>query len=134
MVSAQDIQGLIDGTLDDEDISAKYGISTNLTSNIRNINLAKQNFINRKRKADQIAEFERERRAAKAAAAKRREQIMAGQSYQILLVEIWVVMVNSGGGGGNVTTSGGDTYGGAAYGYNEAEKNRFLQNGGELLI
>ena len=135
-ISAQDIQGLIDGTLDDEDISAKYGISTNLTSNIRNINLAKQNFINRKRKADQIAEFERERRAAKEAAAakKRREQIMAGQSYQnITGGDMGGDGQTPGGGGGNVTTSGGDTYGGAAYGYNEAaEKTDFYRDGGRV--
>jgi len=36
-----------------------------------------------------------------------------------------------GGGGGNVTTRGGDTYGGAAYGYNEAaEKTDFYKDGG----
>ena len=135
-ISAQDIQGLIDGTLDDDDISAKYGISTNLTSNIRNINLAKQNFINRKRKADQIAEFEKERRAAEAAAAakKRREQIMAGQSYQnITGGDMGGDGQTPGGGGGNVTTSGGDTYGGAAYGYNEAaEKTDFYRDGGRV--
>ena len=38
-----------------------------------------------------------------------------------------------GGGGGNVTTSGGDTYGGAAYGYNEAaEKTDFYRDGGRV--
>ena len=135
-ISAQDIQGLIDGTLDDDDISAKYGISTNLTSNIRNINLAKQNFINRKRKADQIAEFKKEQRAAEAAAAakKRREQIMAGQSYQnITGGDMGGDGQTPGGGGGNVTTSGGDTYGGAAYGYNEAaEKTDFYRDGGRV--
>ena len=36
-----------------------------------------------------------------------------------------------GGGGGNVTTKGGDTYGGAAYGYNEAaEKTDYYRDGG----
>ena len=58
-ISAQDIQGLIDGTLDDDDISAKYGISTNLTSNLRNINLAKINFNRKQKKANEIAEFKK---------------------------------------------------------------------------
>ena len=44
-ISASDIQGIIDGTISEEDIENKYGISTNLISNLRNINLAKQNFI-----------------------------------------------------------------------------------------
>jgi len=36
-----------------------------------------------------------------------------------------------GGGGGNVTTKGGDTYGGAAFGYNEAaEKTDYFKDGG----
>ena len=36
-----------------------------------------------------------------------------------------------GGGGGNVRTTGGDVYGGAAYGYNEAEeKTDYYRDGG----
>jgi hypothetical protein len=82
-ISSQDIQGLIDGTLDDDDISAKYGITTNLTSNIRNINLAKQNFINKQRKANQIAEFQKQERAKKAqAAAMARAQNISRQEAQ----------------------------------------------------
>ena len=83
-ISAQDIQGLIDGTLDDEDISAKYGITTNLTSNLRNINLAKQNFINKQRKANQIAEFQKQERAKQAqiAAMAKAQNISKGEAQQ----------------------------------------------------
>ena len=56
-ISAADIQGLIDGTLDDDDISAKYGITTNLTSQIRNIELARQNILGAQKKAAEIAAF-----------------------------------------------------------------------------
>ena len=41
-ISDADIQGLIDGTIDDEDIAAKYGIASNLTSKIRNLSVAQQ--------------------------------------------------------------------------------------------
>jgi len=61
-ISQADIQGLIDGTLDDDDISSKYGINTNLTSNIRNITLAKQNFITQQNKAAEIAAFKEKQR------------------------------------------------------------------------
>tara|TARA_R100001126_G_scaffold80413_1_gene48842 strand:+ start:238 stop:1362 length:1125 start_codon:yes stop_codon:yes gene_type:complete len=56
-ISAQDIQGLIDGTLDDDDISAKYGITTNLTSQIRNIELARQNILGAQARAKEIKDF-----------------------------------------------------------------------------
>tara|TARA_B100000941_G_scaffold128406_1_gene90686 strand:+ start:1917 stop:3029 length:1113 start_codon:yes stop_codon:yes gene_type:complete len=56
-ISATDIQGLIDGTLDDDDISAKYGITTNLTSQIRNVQLARQNILGAQAKAKEIADF-----------------------------------------------------------------------------
>jgi|11_taG_2_1085331.scaffolds.fasta_scaffold16516_2 hypothetical protein len=73
-ISQADIQGLIDGTLDDDDISSKYGINTNLTSNIRNITLAKQNFITQQNKAAEIAAFkEKQRQEKKQAAANARD-------------------------------------------------------------
>ena len=73
-ISASDIQGIIDGTISEEDIENKYGITTNLISNLRNINLAKQNFLNTQYKATQIANFEKaqkekERQIAAAARA-----------------------------------------------------------------
>jgi hypothetical protein len=61
-ISASDIQGLIDGTIDDEDISAKYGISTNLTSNLRNIELARQNILGAKARAQEIRDFREQQR------------------------------------------------------------------------
>ena len=96
-ISAQDIQGLIDGTLDDDDISAKYGISTNLTSNIRNINLAKQNFLNKQRKAKEIAAFkekQRQEEALERQRAKTREADAAAGAFSNQ------VQRDSGGGGG----------------------------------
>jgi hypothetical protein len=69
-ISQSDIQGLIDGTITDEDIENKYGVTTNLTSNIRNIELAKQNFVKTKNKAAAIAKFKEEQRKAEAAAKK----------------------------------------------------------------
>ena len=78
-ISATDIQGLIDGTLDDDDISAKYGITTNLTSQIRNIELARKNIIGAQKKASEIAAFkeaqrQQEREAKTAARARARNQ------------------------------------------------------------
>jgi hypothetical protein len=73
-ISASDIQGLMDGTLDDEDISNKYGITTNLTSQIRNVVLAGQNILGAKTKAKEIADFKRAQRIQEdlaAAAAKK---------------------------------------------------------------
>ena len=64
-ISKNDIQGLIDGTVTDEDIENKYGITTNLTSNIRNINLAKQNFITTQNKAIEIEKFKEAERIRK---------------------------------------------------------------------
>jgi len=61
-ISAADIQGIIDGTISDEDIEEKYGITTNLTSNLRNINLAKQNWQKTKQKADDIYEWEKQQK------------------------------------------------------------------------
>jgi len=61
-ISAADIKGIIDGTISDEDIEEKYGITTNLTSNLRNINLAKQNWQKTKQKADDIYEWEKQQK------------------------------------------------------------------------
>ena len=72
-ISAADIQGLIDGTLDDDDISAKYGITTNLTSQIRNVQLARQNILGAKKKAADIAAFKEAQRKAKAAEKERQK-------------------------------------------------------------
>ena len=93
-ISASDVQGLIDGTLDDDDISAKYGITTNLTSQIRNIELARQNILGAKTKAQEIADFRNQQRidainrkkaeakAAGDAAKARRLQIQAAAKTQ----------------------------------------------------
>jgi hypothetical protein len=73
-ISDADIKGLMDGTLDDEDISNKYGITTNLTSQIRNVVLSGQNILGAKTKAKEIADFKRAQRIQEdlaAAAAKK---------------------------------------------------------------
>ena len=62
-LSAADIQGIADGTLTEEDIENKYGINTNLITNLRNINLAKINFNRKQKKADEIAAFREKQRA-----------------------------------------------------------------------
>jgi hypothetical protein len=64
-ISNADIQGLIDGTLDDDDISAKYGITTNLTSQIRNVQLARQNILGAQAKAQEIRDFREQQRIDK---------------------------------------------------------------------
>ena len=51
ITDVDDIQGIIDGTITDEDIEAKYGIKTNLTSNLYNINLAKKAWQKSKKKS-----------------------------------------------------------------------------------
>ena len=56
-ISDADIQGLMDGTLDDDDISNKYGITTNLTSQIRNVVLAGQNILGAQVRAKEIKDF-----------------------------------------------------------------------------
>jgi len=61
-ISDTDIQGLIDGTVTDEDIERKYGITTNLTSQIRNIQLARQNILGAQKKASEIAAFKEAQR------------------------------------------------------------------------
>ena len=64
-ISKSDIQGIIDGTIDEDDISAKYGITTNLISNLRNINLAKINFNKIKTKTQSIKELKEKQRRQK---------------------------------------------------------------------
>jgi hypothetical protein len=61
-ISNADIQGLMDGTIDDDDIAAKYGISTNLTSQIRNVVLAGQNILGARAKAQEIRDFRNQQR------------------------------------------------------------------------
>ena len=64
-ISKSDIQGIIDGTIDEDDISAKYGITTNLISNLRNINLAKINFNKIKTKTQSIKELKAKQKQQK---------------------------------------------------------------------
>ena len=64
-ISASDIQGILDGTIDEDEIATKYGINTNLITNLRNINLAKQNFLRKQQKAEEIAAFKEKQRAFK---------------------------------------------------------------------
>jgi len=78
-ISDADIQGLMDGTIDDEDISNKYGITTNLTSQIRNVVLSGQNILGAQAKAKEIADFKRAQRIQKEleAAAKKKSKAAA---------------------------------------------------------
>ena len=96
-ISASDIQGIIDGTISEEDIENKYGISTNLISNLRNINLAKQNFINQQNKAAEIAAYkekQKQKKALERQRAKTREADAAAGAFSNQ------VQQDSGGGGG----------------------------------
>ena len=86
-ISDADVQGLIDGTIDDEDISAKYGISTNLTSQIRNIELARQNILGAKAKAQEIADFRQQQRIDKINKRKQ-EAIAAGNAAKARALQI----------------------------------------------
>ena len=87
-----------------------------------------------KKAADKARKQAEAEAAAAAAAKKRREEIMKTQSYQnIVSGDMGSDGQTPGGGGGNVTTKGGDTYGGEAYGYNEAaEKTDFYRDGGRV--
>jgi len=82
------VDGLISGELTEDDFTgSKYqlpsGKISNLFSNIRNIELAKRNFINKQRKADQIVEFEKAQRAKQAQiAAMARTQNISRQEAQ----------------------------------------------------
>jgi hypothetical protein len=64
-ISKSDIQGIIDGTLDENDITAKYGITTDLISKLKNINLAKINFKKVKTKTQKIKELEAKQKLQK---------------------------------------------------------------------
>ena len=64
-ISKSDIQGIIDGTITEEEIEEKYGITTNLISNLRNINLAKINFNKIKTKTQSIKELKEKQRRQK---------------------------------------------------------------------
>jgi hypothetical protein len=85
-ISASDIQGILDGTIDEDEIATKYGINTNLISNLRNINLAKQNFITQQNKTQKIAQFKEAQRIQsafeKAAAAKSKAKALAAIKKQ----------------------------------------------------
>ena len=64
-ISKSDIQGIIDGTITEEEIEEKYGITTNLISNLRNINLAKINFNKIKTKTQSIKELKAKQKQQK---------------------------------------------------------------------
>ena len=87
-LSDTQIDKLISGELDEDDFTGdQYKLSSgkisNLFSNIRNIELAKRNFLNKQRKADKIVEFEKAQRAKKAqAAAMARAQNISRQEAQ----------------------------------------------------
>ena len=85
-ISDADIKGLMDGTLDDDDISNKYGITTNLTSQIRNVVLAGQNILGAQAKATEIRDFKEaqkiQEQLEKAAAAKSKAKALAAIKRQ----------------------------------------------------
>ena len=60
-ISKSDIQGIMDGTLSEEDIEEKYGVTTNLISTLRNVNLAKINFNKIKTKTTTIKELKEQK-------------------------------------------------------------------------
>ena len=101
-LSDTQIDQLISGELDEDDFTgSKYqlpsGKVTNLFSNIRNIELAKQNFIRQKNKAAEIAAFKEKQRQQKALEkqrAKTREADAAAGAFSNQ------VQQDSGGGGG----------------------------------
>jgi len=64
-ISESDIQGIMDGTITEEDIEDKYGVTTNLIGNLKNINLAKINFNKIKTKAQQIKELKEKQKQQK---------------------------------------------------------------------
>jgi len=61
-ISATDIQDIIDGKLTEEDIQNKYGITTNLISSLRNIELARKNILGARTKAQEIRDFREQQR------------------------------------------------------------------------
>ena len=87
-------------------------------------------FLNKRKKQKEI-ELQKEIDAANLKAAQD-AKTAGGPSYRnIASGDMGSDGQTPGGRGGNVTTKGGDTYGGAAYGYNEAaEKTDFYAKGG----
>ena len=110
------ISGIIDGTIDEEDL----GLTTNLISNLRNIELAKKNFINQKKKSAEIVEFQKAKKSA--AAAKQLESQRKGRRP------------GTGGGGEGKQDSRGPTGG---YSYDSGGRQGFgygLKNGGLVSL
>ena len=113
-LSDTQIDQLISGELDEDDFTgSKYklpsGKVTNLFSNIRNIELAKQNFLRQQNKAAEIAAFKEKQKQQKALEkqrAKTREADTAAGAFSNQ------VQQDSGGGG----VGGGGTSGTAAAG------------------
>ena len=64
-ISKSDIQGIIDGTITEEEIEEKYGITTNLISNLKNINIAKKNFNKLQTKSQKIKELKEKQKRQK---------------------------------------------------------------------
>ena len=56
-ISDTDIQGIIDGTVTEEDIESKYGITSTNISKLRNIAIAKNNFTNITDTTDNIVDI-----------------------------------------------------------------------------
>ena len=98
-LSDKQIDGLISGELTEDDFTGSQyqlpsGKISNLFSNIRNIELAKQNFVRTKNRSAAIAKFKEEQRKAEEAAKKAEKERAAqygktnygegagGQSYQ----------------------------------------------------
>ena len=77
-ISKTDIQGIIDGTITEEEIENKYGVTTNLISNLKNINLAKINFQKMQKTTQSIKELKakqkRQREVAKVQARVNRKE------------------------------------------------------------
>jgi len=72
------VDGLISGELDEDDFTGSQyqlpsGKISNLFSNIRNIELAKQNFLTQQKKSAEIAAFKEAQRKAKAAEKERQK-------------------------------------------------------------
>jgi|13_taG_2_1085334.scaffolds.fasta_scaffold06320_5 hypothetical protein len=85
-ISKSDIQGIMDGTVTEEDIEDKYGVTTNLIGNLKNINLAKINFNKVKTKTQKIKELKekqkRQRETAKVQARVNRNEDKINQGAE----------------------------------------------------
>ena len=64
-ISKEDMQGIMDGTLTEEDIEEKYGISTNLITNLRNVVLSKQQILDLQKKTKEIKELKEKQKRQK---------------------------------------------------------------------